>query len=62
MVAPRRSTQHVAPVVEDKRIWTPEMMKDFQKADMRGEYDAATSAAMWADLMAAPKENRFRPN
>ena len=61
MVAPRRSTQHTAPPSTDKRVWTPQMIEDFKRADRANKYSAEESQAMWDDLLAALRENRIRP-
>jgi hypothetical protein len=60
MVAPRRSTQNIAPVAAEKTVWTQDSIRAFQKADQQGKYDAETSKAMWDDLLSALKENRIR--
>ena len=60
MIAPSRNTNNTAPNVEEKRIWTRDMMKQFEIDDRRGKYDPETSKAMWDDLIKAAHENRIR--
>lgn len=60
MIAPNRSTTTTTPTIDEKIIWTPETIAEFQKADRQGKYDAETSKAMWQDLMAAPSQGRIR--
>lgn len=60
IIAPPRQTTNVPPATEEKRIWTQDVIKEFQEADRRGKYDAETSKAMWDDLLAAMGEGRIR--
>lgn len=60
MVAPSRTTTHTTPSANDKRVWTQDMIAQFQTDDRRGKYDPDTSKAMWDDLLAAMAENRIR--
>lgn len=59
-IAPSRQTNHNQPAPDDKRIWTRESMAEFQKAERAGKYSAEEAAALWADLLAAPSQNRMR--
>ena len=60
MVAPSRSTQHVAPTTSDKTIWTKDMIAQFEKDDRMGKYSNEESQAKWNDLLAAAGEGRIR--
>lgn len=60
MVAPSRNTARTAPEANDKRIWTSDMIKQFELDDRRKKYDAETSKAMWDDLLSAMNEGRIR--
>ena len=60
MVAPSRSTQHVAPSSSEKTIWTKDMMAQFEKDDRTGKYTPEESQAKWNDLLAAASEGRIR--
>lgn len=60
IVAPSRTTQHVAPDAGEKRLWSQDMISEFQKNDRAGKYDSETSKAMWEDLLSALGENRIR--
>lgn len=60
LVAPSRSTQNTPPATQDKRIWTNEIMKEFERNERAGKYTQEEADAIWADLLSAPKENRFR--
>lgn len=58
-VAPARTTPVEVTVDAEARIWTPAMVKEFEKNDRLGKYDKETSKAMWNDLLLAPGEGRF---
>lgn len=60
MVAPSRSTQHVAPAASDKTIWTKDMITQFEKDDRMGKYSNEESQAKWNDLLSAAAEGRIR--
>jgi hypothetical protein len=60
MVAPSRSTQHVAPTASDKTIWTKEMIAQFEKDDRMGKFSSEDSQAKWNDLLSAAAEGRIR--
>jgi hypothetical protein len=60
IVAPSRSTQTTTPTSQEKRIWTQDMIREFERNDRANKYDAETSQAMWEDLLSAPSENRIR--
>lgn len=60
IVAPSRTQAVATPQSQDKRIWTREMMQEFERNDRMGRYSAEESAALWQDLLSAPNENRIR--
>lgn len=60
MVAPSRANTHTTPDITGKRIWTQDMISEFQIADRRGKYTPDESKAMWDDISAALGENRIR--
>lgn len=60
MVAPSRNTVHNAPNTDSKRIWTQDMIQEFQMKDRQGKYTADESKAMWDDMLAALGEGRIR--
>jgi hypothetical protein len=60
LIAPSRTQASSSPNTQEKRIWTGDMIRQFQNDDRMKKYDAETSAAMWNDLLAAPSENRVR--
>ena len=60
MVAPSRTTAHVAPDVTEKQIWTKDMIKEFERLDRQGKFTSEESQAKWNDLMTAPMEGRLR--
>ncbi len=60
MVAPSRSNTHNIPKTDDKKIWTQDMIREFEKADRAGKYTTDESKNMWDDLLAAVAENRIR--
>lgn len=60
LVAPSRNTIHTAPDSTDKRIWTQDMIQEFQANDRMGKYSSEDSKFMWDDLLSALGENRIR--
>lgn len=60
LIAPNRSSNKVAPKVEDKQIWTKQSIADFQRDDRQGKYSPEDSKKLWDDLLAAPSEGRLR--
>jgi hypothetical protein len=60
MVAPSRSQATSAPANADKRIWTQDMIAQFQKDDRMGKFDSDTSKVMWDDLLGAISDGRIR--
>ena len=60
MIAPSRQPSQSTPNVAEKRIWTQDMIRDFQTADRQKKYQPEESKAMWDDLLAALGENRIR--
>ncbi len=59
IVAPSRKTQAQAPKDDGKIMWTPESIKQFERDDRSGKYNAEESQKLWDDLLAAPSENRI---
>ena len=61
LVAPSKKSTVTKPIDSgDKKIWTPESIKQFEKDDRRGKYTPDESKALWEDLLSAPSENRIR--
>lgn len=59
IVAPSRKTQAQAPSGDDKIMWTPESIKQFERDDRSGKYSPEESMKLWDDLLHAPSENRI---
>lgn len=62
MIAPTRNTPHTTPAEADSesRIWTQDMIREFERNDRQNKYDKETSEKLWADLLSAPSQNRVR--
>jgi hypothetical protein len=60
MVAPSRSVSTVTPSTDSKKVWTSDMVQEFQRADRQGKYSSEDSKALWDDLLSALAENRIR--
>lgn len=60
LVAPSRNNTHTAPNTESKKVWTSDMVQEFQRLDRQGKYGVDESKALWDDLLSALGENRIR--
>lgn len=60
LVAPNRSAHTVTPNAEDKKIWTKDSIKEFERQDRRNKYTPEDSQNLWADLLSAASEGRIR--
>mgnify|MGYP005844839585 CR=1 FL=1 len=60
LIAPPRKTRSKAPEGNEKKIWTQDDMKQFEKDDRQGKYSQEESMALWNDLLLAPSEGRIR--
>lgn len=60
LIAPSKTNTHTSPDTEDKRIWTQDMIEEFQRLDRQKKYSPEESKAMWDDLLAAVSENRIK--
>lgn len=59
-VAPSRRSAPEPESVGQPKIWTNEMIAEFQTNDRRGMYTPEESQALWDDLLLAPAQNRIR--
>lgn len=60
LVAPSRTNTHTQPDIDGKKVWTQNMIMEFQANDRKGKYKPEESKAMWDDLLSALGENRIR--
>lgn len=60
LIAPSRDTKATTPKADEKRIWTQEMIKQFQKDDLQKKFTPEESQNLWNDLLAAANEGRIQ--
>ena len=60
LVAPSRNNVHSTPNTGDKRIWTQDAIRNFEREDRQNKYTLEQSQALWTDLMSAMGEGRIR--